>query len=226
MTNIGERTLTHGHTRRGQKHNSTPTYRAWQRMIQRCTNSNTRNWDRYGGRGIKVCDRWLGPTGFVNFLTDMGAMPEGRPRQWSLDRIFNDGNYEPNNCRWTTAKVQIRNSSLVHHVMYGGENLPLADWNARLGLSKAAIFLKARKLGSYEAAVAWFHQNHKKTAEGRMIEIDGVVKSFGAWAATIRMSKRGLHQRQQRLSIPMEDAIRMGGNLRRRSSMEGMDRGC
>lgn len=78
------------------------TYISWSGMIKRCLNSNTSNFKYYGERGIIVCKRWMK---FENFLEDMGERPEGM----SIDRINNDGNYEPSNCRWSTPKQQANN---------------------------------------------------------------------------------------------------------------------
>jgi hypothetical protein len=83
----------------------TPEIRSWQHMKGRCYNENDKKYPRYGGRGIKVCDKWL--ESFENFYEDMGD----RPPRTSLDREDNDGNYEPGNCRWATSKQQSNNMS-------------------------------------------------------------------------------------------------------------------
>ncbi len=93
-------TKTHGDTVKGV---TTSEYRAWQSMRQRCMNPNQHSFRLWGGRGITICDRW---SDFSNFLSDMGRKPS--PRH-SIDRINNDGNYEPSNCRWATQKEQIAN---------------------------------------------------------------------------------------------------------------------
>lgn len=79
-------------------------YGTWYRMIDRCTNSNSINYKYYGGRGIKVCDRWL--NSFESFLEDMGKKPHS---SYTLDRIDSNGNYEPSNCRWATPEEQSLN---------------------------------------------------------------------------------------------------------------------
>jgi hypothetical protein len=82
----------------------TPEYRAWRAAKDRCYNPNTWNFHNYGGRGISMCDRWR--NSFEAFYADMGPRPSA---QHSIDRINNDGNYEPDNCRWSTRKEQRAN---------------------------------------------------------------------------------------------------------------------
>lgn len=114
-------------------YSSSPIYRTWESMIQRCTNKKTSRYHRYGGRGIKVCDRWQGKDGFVNFLADMGERPKGT----SIDRIDNDGNYEPSNCRWADLETQTRSLR--------GENSP----HAKLTQSDVDAIRKLYKSGDY-----------------------------------------------------------------------------
>ncbi len=98
----GKTNLVHGHSRAHEGRNPTRTYRTWQSMHTRCSNAKSDNFKRYGGRGITVCERW---SVFENFLADMGE----RPQSMTLDRINNDGNYEPSNCRWADASTQRKN---------------------------------------------------------------------------------------------------------------------
>ena len=91
----------HGHSRGD---GNSPTYRSWAAMLNRVTNPKYAKWHRYGGRGITVCDRWRS---FECFLEDMGQ----RPPRTSIDRVNNEGNYEPGNCRWATVAQQSANKT-------------------------------------------------------------------------------------------------------------------
>lgn len=90
-----------------------PEYRVWKGMKARCFNKNNKNYHHYGGRGIVVCDKWLN---FQFFIEDMGLRPE---KKLQIDRINNNGNYEPGNCRWTTSSINMRNRRNSKRVLNG-----------------------------------------------------------------------------------------------------------
>jgi len=108
----------------------TPEYNTWCAMKQRCNYPKNNRYNRYGGRGIKVCYDWN--NSFLAFLKDMGSKPT--PKH-SLDRIDNNGNYEPSNCRWATVKEQTLNRPDVNKIEYDGRVLTIKEWSKQLNIS-------------------------------------------------------------------------------------------
>lgn len=137
MRSPRDRNYKHGASRIGQK---TPEYRIWCAMRERCANPHHNQFHRYGGRGIRVCERW---DSFANFLTDMGVRPSA---SHSIDRYPNkDGNYEPGNCRWATDVEQARNKSTSMILTLNGETLHVLEWANKLNLSINTIRMRLRK---------------------------------------------------------------------------------
>lgn len=132
-----ERKTKHGHGIGGHSR----TYKSWAQMLQRCKNPNTPGWEHYGGRGIRVCDRW---SVFANFLADVGVRPDGM----TLDRFPNrDGNYEPGNVRWATRTKQARNQT---NVKLGPDDVQEILGRIEHGETMASI---ARRLGVNQSTV-------------------------------------------------------------------------
>jgi len=117
-------------TRHGM--HATPTWQAWKDMKARCFNTKLRNYHRYGGRGITVCERWLK---FENFLEDMKVRPDGM----TLEREDNNGNYEPGNVVWASRFTQARNTRRNRYVTIDGVTKTIAEWAAQVGMNRSAI---------------------------------------------------------------------------------------
>jgi hypothetical protein len=116
-------------------------YGAWIDMKQRCLNPSTKNYARYGGRGITVHQPWV--DSFEAFLADVGIAPQ--TYRASLDRINNDGNYEPSNVRWSTPKEQTRNRRVTMKVTVAGEDMPLSEAAERWGINYYTVLARYHK---------------------------------------------------------------------------------
>lgn len=124
------------------KHGSHETriYGRWEGMIQRCTNPKATGYSNYGGRGITVCERWRD---FRNFLADMGEPP---PRM-TLERIDNNGDYCPENCRWGTHKQQHNNKRVNHRITYNGETATMKQMAEKYGINYGALCNRIKRAG-------------------------------------------------------------------------------
>lgn len=119
--------ITHGMSK-------TEEYRIWSGMITRCENTHRNTSKRYVNRGIKVCDRWR--FSFKSFLEDMGPRPSSR---YTIDRINNDGNYEPSNCRWATIKEQANNKSTNVKFIINGESISRTELCRKYGINQTTF---------------------------------------------------------------------------------------
>jgi len=123
-------------------------YQAWGSMIARCERRSYHLFRRYGGRGISVCPQWRHD--FMAFFRDIGPRPGPG---YSLDRIDNDGNYEPGNVRWATIQQQVENSSAVRLLTHAGLSLSVSEWARRVGFSREAVNARLRAGWSVEDAL-------------------------------------------------------------------------
>jgi len=116
-------------------------YRIWRNILYRCGTKTCAAFSRYGGRGIKVCKRWLK---FENFLSDMGRAPSAAH---TVDRIDNDRSYSPENCRWATKREQANNRPSTLFLTHRGETKPLAEWARERGLNRLTLWHRLTRLG-------------------------------------------------------------------------------
>lgn len=134
LLKAGEQTRTHGFTA-SQDPLAKSTYAAWANMIDRCVNPKAKAYKNYGGRGIRVCERWRGS--FEAFVEDIGVRPS---KDHSLDRYPDvNGGYEPSNCRWATASEQTRNTRKTVFIEFEGRRVALADAADKNGLKHTTV---------------------------------------------------------------------------------------
>ncbi len=124
----------------------TRVHKIWDGMVQRCHNENSRDYPNWGGRGIRVCDRWRE---FVNFYEDMGDPLDG----WSLDRIDNNGPYSKSNCRWATWKTQHNNKRNNRFLVFQNQKMTVSQWATITGLTKATLEWRLNNGWSVERAL-------------------------------------------------------------------------
>ena len=173
-------------------------YQVWNGMMQRCHNRNNQAWNRYGGRGIQVCDKWR--RSFRQFLKDMGPKPSAEQQ---LDRIDNNGHYEPSNCRWTNSSVQGRNKRNNRILTHQGKSLCVEDWAERLDISSCLIRARLDRLGwSVERSLSTPSRSLTKTFTHNQI-----TKSVFQWSRDLKIDFRMVHCRINKLGWSIEEAL-------------------
>lgn len=120
------------YNRKWANKSGTPTYYSWKNMLKRCLEPHNKHYEYYGGRGITVCDEWLS---YDKFFADMGEKPDGR----TLERIDNNGNYTPQNCRWATREEQDSNKRTNRHITYRGKTQTMEQWARELRIHPATL---------------------------------------------------------------------------------------
>jgi hypothetical protein len=136
-------------------------------MNSRCNNPNNPQYHDYGGRGIRVCDRWGGDNGFANFIADIGRRPSNKH---SIERIDNDGNYEPDNCRWATRSEQQRNRRVNRLLTYNGHTMCVAELADHLGISHAVIRSRLAQGWTVEEIFAIPRHKHRRHVKNLQVD--------------------------------------------------------
>lgn len=160
----------------------TPEHSAWYHLIQRCEKPTDSRFHCYGARGIKVCERWKGKNGFANFIKDMGPRPGP---EYSIDRINNNDDYKPSNCKWSTRIEQANNKSINIVISYQGETKTLKEWSRVLGFDYKNVWERIKSLGwSFEKAI----KMEKKETVRCLVEYNGVTKTITQWCNELHLN--------------------------------------
>lgn len=184
----GERSKTHGMS-------GTKTYTTWINMIRRCDDPSQQSYPNYGGRGITVCKRWYR---FENFLEDVGEIPDGM----SIDRIDNDGNYEPSNVRLADIKDQANNRRTNRIIEFDGKAMTVSQWAEHIGVS-ADVLYKRLEIGMPLENALTQPAGFKNFA----FEYEGRTQNLSQWAKESGIPYPCLHKRIVKYGWPFDRAI-------------------
>jgi hypothetical protein len=174
-------------------------YGSYRAMLRRCYDPKTPMFHRYGGRGITVCERWLGDFGAANFFSDMGDKPSP---QHTLERIDNDLGYGPDNCRWATRKEQADNRCTTRHITVNGETLNQAEWDRTLGNGLNIVGDRVRRGWREEDAVTTAVAQNKQA-----LTYNGRTMSAHAWEIELGLGHGTIAYRMKKLGWSLDKAI-------------------
>lgn len=137
-------------------------YGVWHNMVRRCTDPKAKQYKNYGGRGIKICDEWNDYSVFRKWAINTGYIEEHSRSEYMLDRIDNDGNYEPSNCRWTNAKTQMNNRTVNTFICYQGVERTMAEWADYYNIPYNLFFRRYQRGWDFERIITTPKQEKKK----------------------------------------------------------------
>lgn len=180
------------------KSKTTKLYHVWQCMKVRCFVEGSQMWEHYGGRGITVCDEWLDFETFYDW-----AMANGYKDGLSLDRIDNDGNYEPSNCRWATSKQQCRNRSTNLMLTVNGETHCASEWAEIVGINPLTICTRKSRGWTDEEAVygrerVINRETYRNRATNHLLTYKGETHCAIEWAEILGMNVNTIRGRLHR----------------------------
>jgi hypothetical protein len=185
-----KRATTHGHSSNGT---ITKSYRRWLKIKNRCHNENDKDYKYYGGRGIKVCERWAK---FENFYSDMGDVPDGM----TIEREDNDKGYSPDNCKWATPMEQANNRRSNTFYTYENQTLTFAQWCRRNGIKPETVDSRMRKGMSFEDAIT------KQIKKPALHTYNGITATAMEWSNKTGIPKKVISNRIGR-GWSTEDAL-------------------
>lgn len=176
----------------------TSEYRIWTHIKSRCLNKKVPEYKHYGGRGISICDRWR--ESFENFIADMGSRPSALH---SIDRIDNNGNYEPSNCRWSTQKEQTNNTRANRKVLIDSETKNMTQWADSIGIKKEIIFKRLKRGISGKRLL-------EAPFAPKTFVFNGVEATIPEWSAATGIQSTTLYWRINKQQWPLEKALTLG----------------
>lgn len=183
-------------------------YKTYHAMKARCTYEKDTRYPKYGGKGITVCDEWLGENGFTNFYN--WSIENGYSDELTIDRIDSNGNYEPSNCRWVDYTVQANNTNRNRRITYNGKTQTMAEWSRELNISYAAL---NGRINASKMPLEYAFRQEKLNNRSRGIEItpktelNGEKKYKYEWANENGITPETITSRMKR-GMSFDDSLR------------------
>lgn len=203
------------------KNKQSSYYKSWSSMKERCLNPNNKDFYRYGGRGIKICDRWMK---YKNFIEDMGYRPQG----CEIDRIDNSKGYEPGNCRWVDRKTNARNKENNLRIELDGTVRTLSEWSEITGIGRVTLKGRLESGWTVKQALGYQVKDKRRLNRRRKLEYNGQSKSVEDWAKEFNLTRDLIFKRLGRgWSVEKTLETTICKNMSRKKEKEhGRDADC
>jgi hypothetical protein len=187
----------------------------WMQMWQRCINPETKRFSDYGGRGIKVDERWRD---FFQFIADMGRRPS---LDHSIDRKDVNGHYSPENCKWSTRAEQAANKRNSVLITYHGRTQTITAWSRELGVSRAKIEDRFTECMDWEQVIDTIHEDRNEQRKIR-ITINGETRTLAGWCKINQVPPKVAWQRMKRDGMTPEEAVTIPATKSRAGIVHGI----